>query len=121
VLSIGRLDGASKLLPDRARAGDGNALAYDRARRRTVLFGGVRNISSHRSLLLDDTWEWDGTEWKEIHAMPAPSPRSSPAGAFDGKRVLVFGGTGEPAALLSDTWAWDGSAWSKLGDDQSPR
>ena len=34
-------------------------MVYDRARGRTVLYGGLQGSS-------DDTWEWDGREWKEI-------------------------------------------------------
>ena len=34
-------------------------MVYDRARGRTVLYGGIQGSS-------DDTWEWDGRQWSEI-------------------------------------------------------
>jgi hypothetical protein len=33
-------------------------MVYDRARRRTVLYGGINNAS--------DTWEWDGARWSQV-------------------------------------------------------
>ncbi len=37
-------------------------MAYDKARDRTVLFGGRPGWPNNAH----DTWEWDGKEWKEI-------------------------------------------------------
>ena len=34
-------------------------MVYDRARGKTVLYGGLQDAK-------DDTWEWDGREWREI-------------------------------------------------------
>ena len=34
-------------------------MVYDRARGRTVLYGGLQGSA-------DDTWEWDGRQWREI-------------------------------------------------------
>ena len=34
-------------------------MVYDRARQRTVLYGGLSDFK-------DDTWEWDGRRWEEI-------------------------------------------------------
>jgi len=38
-----------------------HAMCYDRARNRTVLYGG-----SDGTQTLADTWEWDGRQWKQI-------------------------------------------------------
>ena len=40
------------------------AMAYDVKRERVVLFGGNRNGRPFGPLA--DTWEWDGTRWKEM-------------------------------------------------------
>ena len=34
-------------------------MAYDRARGKTVLYGGIQGSRN-------DTWEWDGRQWSEI-------------------------------------------------------
>jgi hypothetical protein len=35
-------------------------MVFDRARGKTVLYGGIQGSK-------DDTWEWDGARWKQIH------------------------------------------------------
>jgi hypothetical protein len=45
-----------------------SAMAYDALRQRVVLFGGGRNVRPYASL--DDTWEWDGAQWREIRLSP---------------------------------------------------
>ena len=79
----------------------GHAMAYDAARQRVVLFGGVDATSK-----LGDTWVWDGTFWTQV-AETGPSPRVSHALAYDHAReqVVLFGGwTGN--TQMSDTWVW---------------
>jgi hypothetical protein len=69
-----------------------------------VLFGGAGPY-------LDDTWEWDGSDW--IERLPAHSPpaRSYFSMAYDPirKRTVLFGGRN--GGYLTDTWEWDGSDW----------
>ena len=90
-----------------------HALAYDRARRRVVLFGGD---------LLDgasagDTWEWDGQYWTQA-ADIGPGPRSGHGLSFDAESatVVLFGGSSSSGALHGDTWQWDGSGWTQVAD-----
>jgi len=75
-------------------------MAYDPARRRTLLFGGASVGGS-----LMDTWEWDGANW--LRRLPAQSPmgRSGTAMAHDSLRgrTVLFGG-GSSAGFLADTW-----------------
>ena len=77
-------------------AQSGHAMAYDRARQRTVLFG------------RGSTWEWDGTEWTH-RTDSGPGQRSGCAMAYDEirRRVVLFGGSG-----MDDTWEWDGTSWA---------
>src|SRR5262249_46821528 len=90
-------------------ARQGHTMAYDAARRRVVLFGGLRPDNSY----LADTWAWDGSTWTQ-------GPWGPPARAFAAaalhavrQRVVLFGGgLGLTGAYLSDTWEWDGSAWT---------
>ena len=80
--------------------------AYDAARGVTVVFGGR---SSDKETALDDTWEWDGSEWR---AGPGgPPARRSCAMAYDAARdaIVMFGGSppGRPGSGLADTWVYE--------------
>ncbi|MBV8763010.1 MAG: DUF4215 domain-containing protein [Deltaproteobacteria bacterium] len=89
-------------------ARSGEAVAYDAARQRAVLFGG-KGASGN----LGDTWEWDGASWTKIPTVHAPSPRYAAAMAYDAKRhrVVLFGGTtSNPGG--NDTWEYDGVDWT---------
>ncbi len=91
------------------------AMVYDAARERVVLFGGNPGPLSGGGF--NDTWEWDGDEWSLV-AVEAED-RSSPAAAYDPKRkkVIAFGGyqqRGVTTFVRSDTVAWDGSAWTTI-------
>ncbi len=99
-------------------------MSYDTARHRTVLFGGGKYPRSIP--WATDTWEWDGTNWKQV-ATEGPIGRVS-AMTFDSKRkeVLLFGGVGEPVRpavdqpFYKDTWTWDGKTWKKRSDEGPP-
>ncbi len=82
-------------------------MAYDPVRGRVVLFGGVIGATP-----LGDTWEWDGSRWRQVNPTSAPSPRLRHAMAFDPvqNKVLLFGG-GPTSMPLAETWSWDGTSW----------
>ena len=84
-------------------------MAYDSARGVTVLFGGYTGSGFDR---LDDTWEWDGTNWIKRTPATYPSARSSHAIAYDSERevTVLFGGS-VGSNGLDDTWEWDGTNW----------
>jgi len=86
-------------------------MATDDRRDRIVVFGGASGAGG-----LDDTWEWNGAEWARVDA-PGPPARGMGRLAFDGQRVVLFGGRQSragrpPFADLADTWAFDGERWS---------
>jgi hypothetical protein len=89
-----------------ARAG--HTLAFDSARNRLVLFGGL----DANGAVLGDTWEWTGNSWTQA-ATTGPSPRFAHTMAYDParQRTILFGGFGP--GLLGDTWEWDGTAWTQ--------
>ena len=83
--------------PPRAHA----AIAYDAARRETVLFGGGNDSGA-----LTDTWIWDGTTWAQRASATSPPAGSGVAMAYDAARRDVV--------LVDDgTWTWDGTAWAE--------
>ncbi len=99
------------------KARSGHALTYDPPRDRLVLFGG-----SSDGVLLNDTWEFDGTVWSEVTAA-GPTARTGHAMVFDPVRnvTVLFGGR-SGATRLGDTWEWNGTRWiQKLVPAPSPR
>ena len=94
-----------------ARAGAN--MAFDTARERVVLFGGVDQPGN----VLDDTWAWDGTDWTQV-ADTGPSARAVNGLAYDAarERVVLFGGNDGLGNVLDDTWAWDGTEWTQVAD-----
>jgi hypothetical protein len=97
------------------------AVAYDAARERTVLFGGL----GQDAIPLGDTWMWDGAAWTQIPTPTSPSPRAGAAIAYDAtsQRVVLFGGYDAAGQLLADTWSFDGAQWLRVdaGTGPSPR
>jgi hypothetical protein len=88
------------------------AMAYDAARRVTVLFGGQGAADA----ILDDTWEWDGLDWLERSPAAYPPPRWAHSMTWDARRrvtLLVGGAPGLDVLqpLPRDTWEWDGNTW----------
>jgi hypothetical protein len=96
--------------PD-ARSGAG--MVYDRARKCTVLFGGVGG-SSGNAVRFGDTWTWDGATWTKV-AEEGPAGRNGHAMVFDPRSgdVLMWGGT-VGGAHLDDLWRWDGRRWTEV-------
>lgn len=75
------------------------------------LFGGTPDLDADGSGLVDDSWEWDGTDWTQRQDI-GPSPRRDAVAAVDSARdrIVLFGGVaanGPPAGattLVGDTW-----------------
>lgn len=94
----------------------GHAMTYDVDRGKVVLFGG---FSSEKNAMLNDTWEWDGKEWKEVPIDPPkrPEARFLMPIVYDTlrKKVVMFGG-GDLINYIGfdNTWEFDGQKWNKL-------
>jgi len=90
------------------------AMAYDRARGRTVLFGGYHHGGSGG---LNETWEYDGHQWTRINTPHTPPGRYDHANmmAYDETRqaIVLFGGA-STGGYLADTWEYDGSDWQQI-------
>ncbi len=79
-----------------------HALAYDPIRQKTVLFGGY-GPEYPIGTPLDDTWEYDGTDWLETSPTGSPSAREQHVMVYDGntEKILLFGGFGN-----GETWLY---------------
>jgi hypothetical protein len=98
-------DGATWRLDEGARPYERSNAGFARVGNRLVLHGGVTHGSE--ILVTNDTWEWNGSSWKDF-GYNGPS-RAGHGMAGLGDRVILFGGW-----LDDETWQWDGSAWSQL-------
>lgn len=97
------------------------AMVYDEARGETVLVG----VEASSGTSEGQTWTWDGARWTLRAGVKAvrdgkevPPPRVFAAAAtYDarGERVMLFGGTDNPAGagVRAETWLWDGHNWEQ--------
>lgn len=92
----------------------GYGIAYDSARNRTVLYGGVAN--SFFPIAAGDTWEYDGIDWAQVTTAASPGPLEYPAMCFDSgnSRTLLFGGIDPQIGGNSTMWAFNGTNWTAL-------
>ena len=105
-------------------------LAYDVARSRTVLFGGVGNCGAN--VYTNQVWDWTGNPaaapgtWtnRTVATASRPPGRKYHAMAYDPvrRKVVLYGGfsdggvAGAPATALSDTWEMDADTgnWTEV-------
>lgn len=98
------------------------AMTYDARRRVSVLFGGT---AGKQPASLDDTWLWNGSEWKRVARERHPSARSGHAMAYDGRRgvTVLFGGlAGTPGGVVpsDETWLFDANQWRRIATIRAP-
>ena len=83
-----------------------------------VLYGGQTNDGTGNTTLHGDSYEWNGTAWRQICSSCAPGARAGAAMAGNGMIVLLFGGGDTagngPAVPFGDTWRFDGNTWTEL-------
>ena len=99
------------------------AVAFDAARRRLVLFGGSR-LGNGTFTDLNETWEWDGARWHPILTPNRePGARRAHTLGYDpnDKRVWLAGGVrrnpgSSEDEALDDSWAYDGKRWERGPD-----
>jgi hypothetical protein len=93
-------------------------VAYDTQNNKAILFGGTIEAGEGNWTQVNDTWEWDGTDWTHLSPLQSPPARHRGAMAYDPKRniVLLFGGWNNLEKSLSDTWEWNGKNWEKVGN-----
>ena len=88
---------------------ESQAMVYDLARGRMVLFGGT---SGQGATPRNDTWTFDGTTWTDHGAASSVNPRSQPALCYaPGLGTVMFGGGVYPTAYFDDTWVFSGNTW----------
>jgi len=86
----------------------------------TVLFGGLK-VNTDAAMVQTqvyaaDTWEWDGTAWKQIATAAAPPARENGEIAWDPSRQTLSLLGGWSGHLMSDLWDYNGSTWSVFSE-----
>ncbi len=97
----------------------GQAMAYDAARGRVVLFAGSALSAGLPTRQFNDTWEWDGALWRERTPMTMPPVRTGHAMAYDAdhERIVMYGGD---STGPNSTWEWDGGNWIERRSTHTP-
>lgn len=87
----------------------GHSMAFDASRGRVVLFGGFDYDATTPAKRFNDTWEFDGTQWRSVTVLAAPPRVRFHTLAYDSTRrkVVLFGGStdGTPDDL-NTTWEY---------------
>ncbi|HSF80086.1 MAG TPA: kelch repeat-containing protein [Anaerolineales bacterium] len=93
------------------------AMVYDNARNKVVLFGGL-SVTGY----VNDTWEYDGSTWSQVNTGSTPQARDAHALVYDSARgkTVLFGGSHPANNYLNDTWEYNGSNWQQVFPSQSP-
>lgn len=95
-----------------------NGMVFDAKIGKVVMFGGY----TPQFDMMDDTWEWDGTNKIWTQQFPAHSPSARVATlAYDqaSKLVVLFGGWTN-GIDYGDTWTYDGVDWVQAQPVTSP-
>jgi hypothetical protein len=95
-------------------------MVYDAARRVVLMYGGATDLDTGVGCgetgpyvrCFQDTWTWDGIDWKQAH--PSQTPGLWGTIAFDDSKnsVLFYDG---------NTWKWSGTDWIKVGAATDPK
>lgn len=109
---------ATSTVPQTSNASGGVGrwnMTYDSGRQVVVLVGSGDPVR---------TWEYDGTDWREIDTPTRPEPRGNVALAYDASagRTVLFGGWAPTNlyVLRTDTWVYDGETWTQLPTNGAP-
>ena len=98
--------------PPLAHAG----FAYDTNSNEGMVFGGI-----FEDRWSDETWIWNGNDWRKADAANKPPAREKVAMAYDDARdrMVIFGGSMDKT-VFDDTWEWDGEDWILVESAHSP-
>lgn len=94
------------------------SMTSDPDRGRAVMFAGTTGGVDGQ---LDDTWEYDGTNWIEITPDTSPTRRWASRMVYDPvDRVVVLFGGRAGGTYYNETWEYDGTTWGDVSPAISP-
>ena len=82
-----------------------HTMVFDELRGTVILFGGGV-INAQQNIAFNDTWEWDGSTWRELCLSTSPSPRYGHGMVYDSARheILLYGGRDAKNLVNDETW-----------------
>ncbi len=95
----------------------GAHVAVDPRTNVTILYGGmvVETVDEKKNLQKQtygqDTWEWDGTNWRRIETPASAGPRENGGMAFDPEGQWIILNGGWSGYFHSDTWRFEDGTW----------
>lgn len=98
------------------------ASTYDTRRQRGVLFGGLAAGGPVGAGYNErDTWEYDGSNWRQVTTSVVPPALWGHAMTFDQARgrVVLFGGWFS-GGTGNNTWEYDGANWTAVATAAAP-
>jgi hypothetical protein len=84
------------------------AMAYDKARKVVVLYGGGKENRR------DELWEFDGTKWSKIIQENNPGKKIWHSMIYDENRKTVLLHGGDSSGM---TWSWNGKEWKVVAQN----
>ena len=93
-----------------------SGFAYDTNSNEGVVFGGI-----YKDKWSDETWIWNGNDWRNANVTSKPPAREKVAMAYDEARdkIVIFGGSMDKT-VFDDTWEWDGKDWKLVEPPHKP-
>jgi len=93
-----------------------SGFAYSTTSNEGVVFGGI-----YQDKWSDQTWIWNGNDWRKADATNKPPAREKVAMAYDEVRdkIVIFGGSMDKT-IFDDTWEWDGKDWKLANSTHKP-
>jgi len=93
-----------------------SGFAYDINSNEGVVFGGI-----FKDKWSDETWVWNGNDWRKADVVNKPPAREKVAMAYDETRdmMVIFGGRMDKT-IFDDTWEWDGRDWKLVEPAHKP-
>ncbi|MFO7736465.1 MAG: kelch repeat-containing protein [bacterium] len=104
-----------------------HAMAFDITTEKIILFGGTTEMGTPEERL-NDTWEWNGSNWTPLNPATQPDPRDSHLMVYNDfiGKIIMFGGSGttncdgSSGAPCDGTWEWNGTNWVSLNPANKP-
>jgi hypothetical protein len=96
-----------------------HSMATDPVRGRILLFGGGFVSAGQFTAAFNDTWEWDGSTWRQIFPANVPAVRGDASVVWHSGTSALYmwaGWTGWFVSYGNEVWRWTGADWIRQPD-----